>query len=89
MVNKDGRTHFGIFGAYYVSTTPLLYTHVQQNIWSTPAHRPLLTYLTGRVYNVHQVPNIWSARAQDQRGARAQDQPLTSRESQPSELQGG
>ena len=27
--------------------------------------------------------------AQDQRGARAQDQPLTSHESQPSELQGG
>ena len=57
------------------------------------------------VYNVHQVPNICSARAQDhrgvraqerrgvcaqdQRGARAQDQPLTSHESQPSELQGG
>ena len=79
-----------------MSTTPPL-THVQQNIWSTPAHRPLLTYLTGRVYNVHQVPNIWSARAQDNRGARAQDQlgaraqdkPLTSHESQPSELQGG
>ena len=96
MVNKEGRTHFGIFVAYYVSTTPLL-TRVQQNIWSTPAHRPLLTYLTGRVYNVHQVQNIWSARAQEQhgaraqdnRGARAQDQPLTSHESQPSELQGG
>ena len=71
-----------------MSTTPLL-THVQQNIWSTPAHRPLLTYLTGREYNVHQVPNTWSARAQDQRGARAQDQRLTSHESQPSELQGG
>ena len=41
------------------------------------------------VYIVHQVQNIWSARAQEQRGARAQDQPLTSHESQPSELQGG
>ena len=31
----------------------------------------LLTYVTGRVYNVHQVQNIWSARAQEQGGARA------------------
>ena len=83
MVNKDGRTNFGIFGAYYTPSYSCATEHLEHSRTSTTYDWSTI------VYNVHQVPNIWSVRAQDQRGARAQDQRLTSHESQPSELRGG
>ena len=81
LVNRDGGTHFWIFGSYYVSTTTsnsCATKYLEHSRTSTTSN---LSDWSTIVYIVHQVQNIW--------GARAQDQPLTSHESQPSELQGG